>query len=124
MFLAGQGLSEEEVFKSFERSKHRLIPLLPSIQQVFKYVRWEWFWPGTPVESFSDLRQVFGDLELIDRDSFTFRYPTDLRGQRFAGADAEFGLRSMVATLDSLAEALDTAVFGLEAEYSKAVTTP
>ncbi len=121
MSLTGEGWSDDEVFKSFKRSNHRLTLLLPYIEKVLKNVGWEWFMPGTSVESFSDLKRLFSDLEIIDRNSFTFRYPTDKHGHRASGADEAFDLNAIVAILDSLSYTLEITVGGLEGEYSRAL---
>ena len=117
--LAGQGQTDDEVFKNFKKWKHRLVPLLPSIKEIFAFVNWEWFWPNSNIETFAEVEAVFQDLELIDPDSFTFRYPTNLQGARSARIDIQFGLGTSINVLDDLAEALQTSIFGLDAECSK-----
>jgi hypothetical protein len=112
--------NESKVFESFGHSRHRLLPLLASIRETFKFAGWKWCWPGSAVKTFADVERVFRALNHLDPQSFTFRYPTNTRGERSAPSDLEVGLKTMVAVLDELAEALDTAVYGLDAECSKA----
>ena len=119
MSITGQGKTQHEVFDDFKKWKHRLCPLLPPIKRVFDYANWEWYWPNSEIETFADVKAVFSDLELLDPNSFTFRYPTNLRGERSARADMQFGLTTTINVLDALAEALQTSVFGLDAEYGK-----
>jgi hypothetical protein len=114
------GQDEPALFASFSRSRHRLLPLLDSIRQVFEDAHWDWYWPKSAIESFDDARRVIEELDTLDPDSFNFRYPTNIRGERAISAGHTIGLRSTVAVLDDLAEALDTAVFGLDAECSGA----
>ena len=120
MSLTGHGRPQNEVFDDFKKWKHRLVPLLPSIEQVFNFANWEWFWPNSEIETFADVKTVLKDLELLDPNSFTFRYPTNLQGVRSAQVDIQFGLMTAINVLDALTEALQTSVFGLDAECSKA----
>jgi hypothetical protein len=120
MQIAGAGQDERDLFASFGRSRHRLLPLLESIRQVFDYAHWEWHWPKSAIGSFDDAQRVLEELETLDPDSFNFRYPTNIRGERAVSPDHVIGLQTILAVLDDLAEALDTAVFGLDAECSRA----
>lgn len=120
MQQGGEGRDERDLFDSFRRSRHRLLPLLDSIRQVFEYAHWEWHWPKSAVESFHDARRVIRELDALDPDSFNFRYPTTLRGGRAISPGHMIGQRTSLAVLDDLAESLDTAVFGLDAECSRA----
>ena len=119
MSLTGEGRNQSEVFDDFKKWKHRLIPILPAIERVFTYANWDWFWPNSEVETFANVKAIFEDLELIDPQSFTFRYPTSLQGERSVRVDIRFGLTTTINTLDDLIEALQTSVFGLDAEYTK-----
>jgi hypothetical protein len=42
MQQGGDGRNERNVFASFARSRHCLLPLLDSIKEVFEYANWEW----------------------------------------------------------------------------------
>ena len=115
----GAGQDEGDLFDSFGRTRHRLLPLLDSIRQVFEYAHWEWYWPKSAVESFDDARRVIEELDALDPDSFNFRYPTTIRAERAISPGHMIGQRTILAVLDDLAESLDTAVFGLDAECSR-----
>ena len=114
------GQNEEDLFASFARSRHRLLPLLDSIKEVFEDVHWQWHWPQTAIESFDDVHNVIKELDALDLDSFNFRYPTDIRGRRGISEEHLIGQQTILEVLDDLAESLDTAVFGLDAECSRA----
>jgi hypothetical protein len=43
--IQGAGQDEKSVFENFRRSRHRLVPLLDAIRQVFDDLSWEWHWP-------------------------------------------------------------------------------
>jgi len=118
------GQDEGKIFAKFGRSRHRLLPLLDPIRQVFEYAHWEWHWPKSAVESFDDARRVIEELDALDPDSLSFRYPTNIRGERAISRDHSIGQRTILAVLDDLAESLDTAVFGLDAECSRAQMGP
>jgi len=120
MQVAGAGQDERDLFARFGRSRHRLLPLLESIRKVFEYAHWEWHWSKSAIESFDDVQRVLEEIETLDPDSFNFRYPTNIRGGRAVSPDHLIGLQTSLAVLDDLAEALDTAVFGLNAECSRA----
>ncbi len=107
---------DEKLFKSL--GNHKLLPLLPRVEDVFKLVGWEW--PLNPlVKTMADVQRLLAYLENIDPDSFAFRYPVDKRGQRSIATDVWFNLESVIAALDALAEALDTADAGLRAEFGR-----
>jgi hypothetical protein len=110
------GHDERDFFASFARSRHRLLPLLDSIKEVFEYAHWEWYWPKSATESFDDVRRVIEDL---GADSSGLRYPTNIRGERAISSRHAIGQRTILAVLDALAESLDTAIFGLDAECSR-----
>lgn len=114
----GRGKRAQDILDAFARSGHALPPLVPRIRDAFAEAGWEWHWPNTAVESWADFEEVIADLASLDPASFSFRYPVSLKGQPTAVEG--FGLASTVATLDHLAEALDTAIFGMEAEASRA----
>lgn len=118
------GQDDEDLFASFSRSRHRLLPLLDSIRQVFEQLHWEWHWPKSAVESFDDARRVIEELDALDPDSFNFRYPTNIRGERAISPSHSIGQRTILAVLDDVAESLDTAVFALNAECSRAQVGP
>lgn len=115
----GEGRTEKEILDSFGKSKHDLLALLPKLRQAFADAGWNWYWPNSNVETWDDLREVLTELSALDRGSFTFRYPVSLSGKPSA-SEHDFGLTTLVATLDDLAEALDTAIFGMDAEASRA----
>ncbi len=119
MRRGGAGQDERDLFASFGRSRHRLLPLLDSIKQVFEYAHWEWHWPKAAVGSFDDVRRVIEELDALDPASLSFRYPTNIRGERATSSGPLIGQRTILAMLDDLAESLDTAVFGLDAECSR-----
>jgi hypothetical protein len=116
----GSGRTERDLFAGFCRSRHRLLPLLDSIGEVFEYAHWEWHWPKPAIGSFNDTRRVIEELDALDPDSFNFRYPTNIRGERAISPSHLIGQRTILKVLDDLAESLDTAVFGLDAECSRA----
>jgi hypothetical protein len=124
MLERGSGQDEKHVFAGFRRSQHRLLPLLDAIGKVFKYMRWEWHWPKPAIASFNDTRRVVEELDTLDPDSFNFRYPTNLRGRRAIPSGYVIGQHTILKVLDDLAESLDTAVFGLDAECSRTEATP
>jgi hypothetical protein len=120
MRQGGSGRTERDLFAGFRRSRHRLLPLLDSIGEVFEYAHWEWHWPKPAIGSFNDTRRVIEELDALDPDSFNFRYPTNIRGERAISPSHLIGQRTILRVLDDLAESLDTAVFGLDAECSRA----
>lgn len=101
---------------------HTLPPLVAGIREAFTEAGWEWHWPNTTVETWADFEEVMADLASLDPASFSFRYPVSLKGQ--STAVEGFGLASTVATLEHLAESLDTAVFGMSAEASRESSPP
>jgi hypothetical protein len=117
--LSGNGRSEPEVFASFAKTRHKLLPLLATIREIFEAVHWEWHWPNSAIATYGDAYQAVAALEGLDPDSFSFRYPTTIRGQRAAPSDRMVGIGTILCLLDDLAEALDTALCGLDAEYTR-----
>jgi hypothetical protein len=55
------------------------------------------------------VRQRLCELEAVDPDSFSFRYPVNTKGRRSIPTHVMFSLRRVVEPLDALAEALDAA---------------
>ena len=99
---------------------HHLLPLLTRVESVFRYVGWEWYWPINPeVKTLSNVRALLRFLEKIDPLATGFRYPVDKQGRRLVAKDVEISFGSFVSALDGLAESLETADFGLAAEYSR-----
>ena len=112
--VAASADDDEKLFKTL--GSHKLLPLLSRVEGVFKLVGWEWHWPLNPlVETAEHARELLGNFDNLDPGSFAFRYPVDKHGRRSIATDIHFNLESVVAALDALAEALETADFGLEA---------
>ena len=120
--VRGRGKTSQEILAVFARSGHTLPPLVAGIREAFTEAGWEWHWPNTTVETWADFEEVMADLASLDPASVSFRYPVSPKGQ--STAVEGFGLASTVATLDHLAEALDTAVFGMSAEASRESSPP
>jgi hypothetical protein len=76
------------------------------------------------MESFADIKRVMKELDALDPESASFRYPTDIRGQRAISTSHLISQRTVLAVLDELAESLDVTVYGLNAECSKAQVGP
>lgn len=114
--LTASPADDEKLFKSL--GDHKLLPLISRVEAVFNLVGWEWKWPlNSLVETKADVQRLLAYLEDIDPESFAFRYPVDKRGRRSIATDVRFNLESVVAALDALAEALDTADAGLKTEF-------
>jgi hypothetical protein len=107
---------DKTLFESLKT--HRLSRLLPRVEAAFKRVGWEWWWPRHPsVETLDHVRKLLRRIENLGGRSSAFRYPVDTDGQR-AFTLEQFHLEATVSALDALAEALDTALFGLAANRS------
>jgi hypothetical protein len=119
MDLQGEGLSEERLWKVV--TSHRLTSLLPHVRRVFTFIGWTWSWDDATIGTFSDVQRILQDLDRVDPESFAFRYPTNKRGEGSVPAHFEFDLGNFVSLIDPLVEALDTAVFGLNAEYGQVI---
>jgi hypothetical protein len=117
--LAASPEDDEKLFKTL--GHHKLLPLLSRVEDVFRLAGWEWHWPLNPlVETAEHARELLCYVEGLDPDSFAFRYPVDKHGRRSIPTDVRFNLESVVAALDALAEALETADFGLTTEFYEA----
>ena len=115
--LFGEGLSDRKLWALLKG--HRLTPLLPAIRRVFMSAGWGWYWEDPAIRTFARVQRVLRDLERVDPHAFTFRYPTNVRGEASVPHHFEFSLRAFVAVVDPLVEAFDTAAFGLSAEYGQ-----
>lgn len=115
--LFGEGLPAKELWELL--NGHRLSRLLPEIRRVFKGAGWGWNWEDATIRTFAGVQRVLRDLESVDPDSFTFRYPTNTRGEAAVPHHFEFNLRAFIVDIDPLVEAFDTAAFGLRAEYGQ-----
>jgi hypothetical protein len=120
MSVCGDSESVEDILGRFKRWNHRLQPMLPHLKRVFEYAGWHWYWPETAIETFEDLAAVFEELDRIDPNSHSFRYPVRLKGGRSIPADTEIELARAITTMDEVAEALETAEFGLDAQRFRA----
>jgi len=118
MRLHGQGLPDEQLWRTL--AGHRLSALLPHVRRVFSFVGWKWHWPDVRISTFAEVQRVLHDLDSVDSASFAFRYPTNKRGDAAVPHHFSFSLHGFVTIVDALAEALDTAIFGLRAEYDRA----
>ncbi|HXO29035.1 MAG TPA: hypothetical protein VOA80_16915 [Thermoanaerobaculia bacterium] len=118
-WLSEDSVDDEASRRSLFRSirQHRLSPLLSRASAVFEQVGWEWWWPLHPsVKTLEQARELLRQVDNLDQGSFAFRYPVDTYGQRLIPTDVQFNFDRIVSALDALAEALDTANFGLAAQ--------
>jgi hypothetical protein len=118
MSLRGEGVPDERLWKTL--AGHRLTGLLPHVRHVFTFVGWKWRWPDPRIRPFAEVQRILHDLDSVDPASFAFRYPTNKHGDGAVPHHFSFNLHGFVSVVDALAEALDTAVFGLNAEYDRA----
>jgi hypothetical protein len=118
MNFNGDGVTEEELWKQF--NGHRLTPLLDRVQKVLEFMNWEWQTENPGSETIADARAVIAELDAVDPNSFAFRYPTTKSGDGALEHHFLFNLREFLAVIDPLVDMLDTAVFGLEAEWDNA----
>lgn len=115
--LFGKGLPTRELWTLL--NGHRLTRLLPAIRQVFKKAGWQWYWEDPTIRTFGRVRRLLRELETVDPESFSFRYPTNTRGEASVPHHFEFNLHKYVTVVDPLVEAFDTVAFGMSAEYGQ-----
>jgi hypothetical protein len=58
---------------------HRLPRLVPVVREIFKAMNWSF--ANTKIGSFDAFEELIGQLDSIDAESFTFRYPTNTKGE-------------------------------------------
>jgi len=118
MRLHGEGLPDERLWRNL--ASHRLSALLPHVRRVFTFAGWKWRWEDPRIRTFAEVQEILRDLDSVDPASFAFRYPTNKQGDAAVPHHLSFNLHSFVSVIDQLAEALDTAIFGLHSEYDRA----
>jgi len=118
MTIDGEGLDEEELWRLL--GSHNMSRLLPHLQKVFRYVDWKDHIDSGPIKTFSDIRAVVLDLERVDPQSFTFRYPTDRKGKASLQHHFSFSVDHFVSVMDPLIELLNNSVSALEDYWDNA----
>ena len=114
MELDDKGLRGQELWKLLHT--HKLSTLLPHVRGVFSHVGWKEEIGHGPIKTFADIRAIVTDLEEVDPQSFTFRYPTDKVGEAALTHHFAFSVYHFVSIMDPLIELLDNSVAQLE-EY-------
>jgi hypothetical protein len=94
--------------------QHRLSPLVPALQSVFKAAGWQWHTDVPNCRSAAEFRAYLRDLEAVDPLSFSFRYPTDKSGKSTLAHHFGFNVLSFAETLDPIFGLFDGAMTGLE----------
>lgn len=112
MRLEGNSLSEDELWKLL--GGHNISALLPHVRKVFRYVNWAERIDCGPVKTFADIESVVRDLEAVDPQSFSFRYPTDKKGDASLVHHFGFSVSHFVSVMDPLIELLGNSVSALE----------
>lgn len=118
MRLHGDGLSHDELWKLLGR--HNMSALLPHVRKVFRYVDWTERIDYEHIKTFADIRSIVKDLEGIDPQSFSFRYPTDKKGDASLVHHFGFSVSHFVSVMDPLIELLGNSVSALEEHWDNA----
>ncbi len=105
----------------FERERlfitHNLDILRQEVERVFTVYGWGWDLGNSNFGSVKDLREIVGELQVVDAGSYAFRYPVDKKGAPALETNFRFNLFKYASVLDDLFPTLEGAVIGAYEEY-------
>ncbi|HYS06690.1 MAG TPA: hypothetical protein VEW47_16040 [Candidatus Dormibacteraeota bacterium] len=93
---------------------HRLVDFLPIIELINRSVGWSWDLRVQGLRTYQDFEQLVRDLDRVDQQSYSFRYPTDKKGTAALPKNFIFNIKHFCSRMDVLLTALDEAVLGLD----------
>lgn len=96
---------------------HRLMALLPGFERVLHELGWTWNMGVRGLRSKQDFVNLLTELDRVDQNSFSFRYPTDKQGKASLPMNFRFSVKIYATRMDALLHVLDGAVCGAEAEF-------
>ncbi len=101
-------------------SDHSLTALLPRMKAVFEGFGWTWEADTPGMTSFEDFAELVRGINEFDPRSYTFRYPTNRKGQAALNHHTIVNPIAFSRNMDPILELLDGAVDGLEEKFDAA----
>lgn len=96
---------------------HRLSRLLPAVKTVFEGVGWTWETGLAGINNFDDFEMLVRQIEDLDPDSYSFRYPTNKKGKATLKHHTVVNPIAFGLIMDPILDLLDGAVLGLHEEF-------
>jgi len=110
LWLSGKSLPiDRDILK-----EHRLTPLVPALAAVFSEAGWEWSLDVRNFESPLSLTRYLTSLEAVDPLSFSFRYPTNKKGEGSLPHHFSFNVLAFADEIEPVLRILDGAITGLK----------
>ena len=110
-------ISDERIKTDKLWTKHQLAPLLPSIKAIFQALHWEWNFEVSGLKSFDDFCALIKEIEKIDPQSYSFRYPINTRGDALHETHFVMNVIHFGKKMDPLLHLLSGAVTGVEEQW-------
>jgi len=95
-------------------STHRLTDFVPFFEGVIKEVEWSWDMGVDGLRKRDDFVSLVQEFDSIDPGSYSFRYPTNPKGQHSLPSHFAFNLSVFAKRIDPLLEVLNGALLGLD----------
>ncbi|HOS11875.1 MAG TPA: hypothetical protein PL148_08195 [Candidatus Aminicenantes bacterium] len=96
---------------------HRLSSLLPAVNAVFKGLAWTWKSGVTGLNSFDEFISIVQQIEDLDRDSYSFRFPTNKKGSAALKHHTIVNPIAFALNMDPILELLDVVVLDLHEKF-------
>jgi len=108
-------MSPKKIFET-----HKLTEFLPHFEAIISEVGWTWDMGEDGLRQKSDFVGLVREFEEIDPGSFSFRYPTNKKGDAALPDRFSFNLSLFAQRIDPLLEIIDGAIMGLEELWNSA----
>ena len=110
-------ISDEQIDTRSLLTRHELRRLLPTIQAIFKRMEWDWDFEVSGLRSWDDFCTLIREIERIDPQSYSFRYPVTKQGDAALPHHFIVNVISFARSMDPVLDLLNGAMTGLEERW-------
>jgi hypothetical protein len=101
-------------------NSHRLSLLLPGVKAVFERIEETWETETAGIRNFNEFEELVRGIEELDPESYSFRYPTNTKGQAALNHHTLVNAVGFSGNMDPILDLLDGAVTGLYEAFDSA----
>ena len=109
--------NQNPLVESKDLGSHRLYSLIPAIKQIFCFLGWTSDFEIPGMKDLNDFEKFLQNIEKIDPNSFSFRYPTTKKGDAALPEHFSFNVLELCQQLDPILDLLEGADMGLKEEW-------
>jgi len=100
--------------------RHRLSKFLPALEVIWKHMNWDWDFGFDGMTNFEDFANFITEVESVDPDSFSFRYPVMTNLKSTLPHHFVVNVISYAREMEPILDCLSGAVTGIDHDWQNA----